>query len=98
MIIFIAYHLNYHQNYFIKNLLVFKTNKSFYVNIIVTCSYIPPNSDLETYLSHLKKIEIILSTIRHRDSVIMFGDFNMPSIKWLQSSDYEYLFPSYSEN
>jgi len=59
--------------------------KSF--SIYVTCSYIPPKSDLTIYEQHLSAIKTVLSHLSERDLLIVLGDFNLPDISWSLSTD-----------
>jgi len=59
--------------------------KSF--SIYVTCSYIPPGSDLTIYEQHLSAIKTVLSYLSERDLLIVLGDFNHPDISWSLSTD-----------
>jgi len=54
--------------------------KSF--SIYVTCSYIPPVSDLSVYEQYLAAIKTVLSQLFERDLLIVLGDFNTPDISW----------------
>jgi len=58
--------------------------KSF--SIYVTCSYIPPGSDLTIYDQHLSAINTVLSHLSERDLLIVLGDFNLPGISWSPST------------
>jgi len=58
--------------------------QSFY--IFVTCSYIPPGSDLIIYEPHLSAIKS-LSLLSNRDLLIVLGDFNLPEISWSPPTD-----------
>jgi len=59
--------------------------KSF--SIYVTCSYIPPGSDLTIYEQDLSVIKTVLSHLSERDLLIILGDFNLPDISWSPSTD-----------
>jgi len=59
--------------------------KSF--SIYVTCSYIPPGSDLTIYEQHLSAIKTVLSHLSERDLLIVLGDLNLPDISWSPSTD-----------
>jgi len=59
--------------------------KSF--SIYVTCSYIPPGSDLRIYEQHLSAIKTVFSHLSERDLLIVLGDFNLPDISWCLSTD-----------
>lgn len=53
--------------------------------------YIPPNSPILTYQTHLKAIE----SLRDIDStIIIVGDFNLPSILWLPDDDDQRFIPT----
>jgi len=50
------------------------------LSIFVTCSYIPPGSDLVTYEHHLSEIKSVLSLLSNRELLIVLGDFNLHDI------------------
>lgn len=54
-----------------------------YQLVIIYCLYIPPNSALEIYRSHLDAIKSISQELNAK--VIILGDFNLPEIKWILS-------------
>lgn len=51
--------------------------------IYITCSYIPPSSEFNIYEKHLGAITEICSMLRDSDSILILGDFNLPTISWL---------------
>jgi len=59
--------------------------KSF--SIYVSCSYIPPGSDLTTYEQHLSAIKAVLSHLSERDLMIVLGDFNLSDVSWSPSTN-----------
>lgn len=63
-------------------------------NIIITCSYIPPSSDISTYLSHMRLIEEISDKLQPTDILIVLGDFNISNISWSFDNDLGYLLPT----
>jgi len=56
-------------------------------SIFVTCSYIPPGSDLIIYEHHLYAIKSVLSLLSNSDLLIVLGDFNLPDISWSPPTD-----------
>ena len=65
--------------------------------LFVTCSYIPPSSSLDIYNQHLSAINLITEKMKDSDRILILGDFNMPSIRWLPMPDSEALIPLPSE-
>jgi len=59
--------------------------KSF--SVYVTCSYIPPGSDLTIYEQHLSTIKTVLFHLSERDILVVLGEFNLPDISWSPSTD-----------
>jgi len=57
------------------------------LSIFVTCSYIPPGSDLIIYEHHLSAIKYVLSLFSNRDLLIVLGDFNRADISWSPLTD-----------
>jgi len=57
------------------------------LSIFVTCSYIPPGSDLIIYEHHLSAIKSVLSLLSNSDLLIVLGDFNLPDISWSPPTD-----------
>jgi len=57
------------------------------LSIFVTCSYIPPGSDLIVYEHHLSAIKSVLSLLSNSDLLIVLGDFNLPNISWSPPTD-----------
>lgn len=54
-------------------------------NIFIYGMYIKPNSTLETYEAHLHAIGKI--NANPEDDVFIFGDFNLPSVRWFKDPD-----------
>ena len=53
--------------------------------LLIFVCYIPPDSHISIYLSHLNNIENVLSNYsEHNISVCIVGDFNLGGIKWMQ--------------
>ena len=50
--------------------------------VYVTCSYIPPNSPMEIYSQHAELIGNVASNLGPNDSLVVLGDFNLPTITW----------------
>jgi len=57
------------------------------LSTFVTCSYIPPCSDLIIYEHHLSATKSVLSLLSNRDLLIVLGDFNLPGISWSPPTD-----------
>ena len=51
--------------------------------LYITCSYIPPSSPIEIYDSHFHAIKDVFSKLSENDHIIVFGDFNCPSVTWV---------------
>lgn len=64
-----------------------------YKNILISCSYIPPNSSESTYEKHYEAITDTVRMAHLNDSVITIGDFNIPAISWNFSPDDGYYTP-----
>ena len=62
--------------------------------IFVTCSYIPPASNIQIYEQHANAIKFIANQSKPGDSIIVLGDFNIPNIKWCKTPDSCFLSPS----
>lgn len=58
-----------------------------YKRIFITCSYIPPSSPISVYIQHGEAIQIVAQSMNENDTLIVMGDFNMPSISWNYSDD-----------
>lgn len=61
--------------------------------VYITCSYIPPQSDPAIYKYHIEAIKFVAAKINPVDLVFVFGDFNLPSIRWEYSPDGFYHLP-----
>lgn len=68
------------------------------IKIFITCSYIPPNSDLMIYKQHIEAIKIITSKLSPIDLIFVFGDFNLPRITWEFSTEHNYYLPTQSDD
>lgn len=55
--------------------------------MIVTCSYIPPCSENSIYEKHLRALKYVVESTHSTDSVVVFGDFNLPAISWSFADD-----------
>lgn len=62
-------------------------------NILITCSYIPPNSSDIIYRKHSDAITTLIHNANQRDSIMVVGDFNMPLISWSYSFDDGHFIP-----
>jgi len=63
------------------------------LSILVTCSYIPPGSDLTIYEHHLYAIKSVLSLLSNRDHLILLTDFNLPDISCSPPTDSLFAIP-----
>lgn len=61
--------------------------------VFITCSYIPPDSEVGVYERHIDAIKFVFSKGSLSDSVIILGDFNLPLISWHSLPDCGYLVP-----
>lgn len=52
-------------------------------NVYLFCTYIPPNSSIETSDACSKNVEFILDKAGDRDQFLICGDFNLPDVKWV---------------
>jgi len=55
---------------------------------IIGVHYIPPNSDLNTYQSHIEIIGSLIEKFDDTYQILVFGDFNLPDISWVPHSNY----------
>lgn len=51
-------------------------------SMLISCVYIPPNSDDSFYFSYLKNMDISRAHTTFSDPIIVFSDFNLPHINW----------------
>jgi len=51
-------------------------------SVYITCSYIPPQSDLSVYFEYFSNIRLISSKLSDRDYLCVLGDFDLPDISW----------------
>lgn len=61
--------------------------------IYITCSYIPPKSDISVYLKHANLIGEVESKLTTNDFIVTLGDFNIPSVNWIFCPDVGRLMP-----
>ena len=64
--------------------------KSFYI----TCSYIPPHSEVDIYYHHLEYIKFVSELLTEHDHMIVLGDFNLPNVNWIFDEIESSLHPS----
>jgi len=55
--------------------------------LFLTCSYVPPNSDVNTYVLHSRAIKSVAQKLNCSDLLLICGDFNLPHISWDCSPD-----------
>ena len=59
----------------------------------VFCVYIPPVGDDNLYNNLVQCISAISMDICDNDEVMVFGDFNLPSINWIDADDGDFMIP-----
>lgn len=52
------------------------------LKLVVASVYIPPSMPLEIYSAHIECIKRMCNTIKHDTNVMIYGDFNLPDLKW----------------
>lgn len=58
----------------------------------IYCLYIQPTATLDMYRQHIDAIESITSVAGIKDTVVVLGDFNLCTTKWLENdSGFDYL-------
>ena len=62
--------------------------------LFITCSYIPPNSDISIYKKQASLICEVAKQSRPTDFVVVLGDFNLPQVTWCNSDNSACLVPS----
>lgn len=60
---------------------------------LVTCSYIPPSSPQSLYIQHAEAIKHIAQFSNELDTLIVMGDFNLPSLSWKFVPEDKYYVP-----
>ena len=50
--------------------------------LLLIVSYIPPNSPIEIYETHLKNCNYYIDNLKSHQNVLYAGDFNLGSLKW----------------
>ncbi|XP_075162973.1 uncharacterized protein LOC142235596 [Haematobia irritans] len=69
------------------------------MSLLISCSYIPPSSNDEIYSQHVSAISSASqSLLSSSDTLIVLGDFNLPYVSWLHSSESESLIPVISNS
>lgn len=58
---------------------------------IIYVLYIPPNSSLDIYQSHLNAIKFL--SREYCAKIIIIGDFNLPGIKWVANENNDHFLP-----
>lgn len=66
------------------------------MNVFITCSYIPPQSDIIIYKQHIEAINAVILKSKPADFIFVVGDFNLPQISWHYSTECGYYIPSSS--
>ena len=61
--------------------------------IFITCSYIPPSSDISIYEQHLSALTAVSSSLSDKDRMIVLGDFNLPGTVWSSVNESSILVP-----
>lgn len=63
-----------------------------HIKVFITCSYIPPQSDLLIYQQHIALIKMVSLKTNPDDLIFVIGDFNLPRISWQFSTEnYNYI-------
>ncbi|KAL9873934.1 uncharacterized protein ACN2A1_014095 isoform 1-T3 [Glossina fuscipes fuscipes] len=62
--------------------------------LFITCSYIPPNSDISIYKNHAALICEVAKRCISTDLVVALGDFNLPQVTWCNSDNSGFLIPT----
>lgn len=62
--------------------------------MFITCSYIPPISDVSVYMQHNEMVQKVNNLAASDDIVLVLGDFNISDVSWSYFSDNGYLLPS----
>ncbi|XP_075163191.1 uncharacterized protein LOC142235818 [Haematobia irritans] len=69
------------------------------MSLLISCSYIPPSSNDEIYSQHVPAISSASqSLLSSSDTLIVLGDFNLPYVSWLHTSESESLIPVISNS
>lgn len=55
--------------------------------LLIGSLYIPPSSPANLYENHLKIIKTICNAANNDSSILLFGDFNLPLLRWQQNDD-----------
>lgn len=55
--------------------------------LFICCSYIPPGSDLLLYNCHKLAILNLHRLLRDNDRLVVLGDFNLPTVKWIKNTE-----------
>ncbi|KAL9900271.1 uncharacterized protein ACN427_007570 [Glossina fuscipes fuscipes] len=63
-------------------------------HLYLTCSYIPPNSDISVYKKQAALICEVAKQSKPTDIVLALGDFNLPQVNWFYSDCSGCLIPS----
>ncbi|KAL9917892.1 uncharacterized protein ACN427_000469 [Glossina fuscipes fuscipes] len=63
-------------------------------HLFITCSYIPPNSDISIYGKHAALICEVAKQSRPTDLVVALGDFNLPQVTWCNTDNSGCLVPT----
>ena len=66
--------------------------------LFISCSYIPPNSNMDVYNKHSTAIHEISQLLDSSDYLVVLGDFNLPNINWIIDDNSWRCSPSTSTN
>lgn len=61
-------------------------------NIFIGCVYIHPNQKLDIYGKNLNYFSKIVDIMDDADDFFIFGDFNLPKLKWVECEDNKHLY------
>lgn len=62
----------------------FPLNKGY---LYIYCLYIQPTAKFEVYEAHCNAITVLKSQLSTDDMIIIVGDFNLPSVQWIENDD-----------
>lgn len=69
------------QNEFNKIEQVFVKISYNHYDLIVGCLYIPPKSHIQMYLDHISEVKALITKYPNY-KLLIFGDYNLPNLKW----------------
>lgn len=67
-------------------------------NVFIVCCYIPPNSNIDIYSQYNNAINGINEKICDTDEIMLFGDFNLPNLRWIKHDEESFMIPNSISN